>query len=656
MKRFILPLLIALSLSAVAQRKIGLIVAIGEYPEGGGWRNLSSINDIRYVKAALLQNGFFEKDIDTLINQKATKMGILKALDDLLKRSGPGDIVVFHFSGHGQQIYDDNGDEADGYDEALIPYDAGSYYDPVHYKGEKHLRDDELGAKLNAIRANIGPKGSLVVILDACHSGTATRGGEDFPARGKAEAFTIPGYKPDVKISFGSNAAPEDSFIGDLKSAGNMIVFSASSPNQVNYETKDNQNMGVGSLSYAFARALTDLKPGSSYEYLFERIRSQIQARTPQQLPMAEGDLTQEVFGGNFIAPQSYIALQKWINDTTFSINEGFLSSINKGSRFRIYALNDKEETMPLAEGYITLAGSFQSIGIIKKPIQRGEAYKVKMDEENFGDFTSSLMFRTKEEKAKQPASIISQLKNFIKPYQYLNISDKPDYIFQVRSLNTGEAFIEMIDKQDSTRWSARVRKGDTLSQETMKDMLAHIKRAMRINYLRNMPDGGALADNVIVEIIPAIKVNTTTDIFLRPKDVFNIKISNKNSYEVFFTLIDLTPDNAMKVLIPYEGKTAGDFSVQGGSDYLIEDVEVDEGTPIGREFMKFIFTRNPMDLRPVLARSVTRGPKSTTGLEDLLDDMYKDADNGVRTRSFTVSNVKIDQLGVVTKSFNIKR
>jgi hypothetical protein len=655
MKRLILLLFIFTALSAVAQRKIGLIVAIGEYPKVGGWRNLSSINDIKYVKAALIQNGFAEKDIDTLINQKATKNGIIKALDDLISRALPGDIVVFHFSGHGQQIYDDNGDESDGYDEALIPYDAAGSYDPVSYKGEKHLRDDELGAKLNAIRAKIGPRGSLVVVVDACHSGTATRGGDNFQYRGKAEAFSIPGYKPDVKINFTSNSGAENSFIGSGQS-GNMIVFSASSPNQVNYETKDNQNVGVGSLSYAFARALIDLKPGSTYGYLFEKIRAQIQAKFPQQVPMVEGALNQEVFGGNFIAPESYTAIQMWVNDTTFTINEGFLSNINKGSKFKIYALNDKAETMPLAEGVITIAGSFQSIGVVSKSLTKGEAYKVKIDEENFGQFAASLLFKTNDEKAKQPSMLIGQLKNYIKPFQYLSISANPDYIFDVKAAKTGEAIINLIDKQDSTRWSTVVRKGDTLSQDRLKDMLNNLKKAMRINYLRSMPDGGSLASNVIVEVIPAVKQSTDGDISLKPRDVFSIKITNKNNFEVFFNLIDLTPDNGIKVLIPYEGKTAQDFAVQAGADFLIEDVSVDDETPIGREFMKFIFTRTAMDLRPVFARSATRGVRSNSGLEGLIDDVFKDGSDEVSTRGFSVSNVKIDEVGVVTRSFNIRR
>lgn len=649
MKRLLVLSLLFLAVSAHAQRKIGLIIAIGHYPEQGGWPNLSSLNDVKYIKAALLQNGFSEKDLDTLIDQKATKVGMEKALDDLIQRAQPGDIVFFHFSGHGQQIYDDNGDELDGYDEALIPYDAASGYNPVSYSGEKHFRDDELGAKLNAIRAKIGPRGTLMVVLDACHSGTATRGKEIFQARGTPMPFTIPGYKPKIRVDFAASGKQEESFLGGNGQLGNTIVFSASSPNQVNFETKDAESHGVGSLSYALAKALTDLKPGSSYNYLFERVRALIQAKFPQQIPMAEGNLNQEVFGGNFITPESYISIQRWVNDSTFYINAGTFSNANRGSRFKVYALNDKTESMPMAEGEITLAGSFQSVGVIHKSILRGEAYKIKVDEENYGDFTASLMF--KADNTGRPAKMIQQIKSYIKPLQFLSVSDNPDYFFEFKTLKNNAVAVEMVDKLDSTRWSTLV-KTDTMSQETLKQMVDGIKRSMRVAYLRNMADGGSIAQNIVIEIIPA-SGGAADNLSLKPGDGFSIRIRNNNPYEVYFNLVDLMPDNEVKVLIPYEGRTAQEAIVQANDEFIIDGATVDDPTPTGREFMKFIFTRTPADLRPVFARSATRGAASRSGLEGALDDMFKDSNDKTATRA-AIRNVKIDEVGVITKSYNV--
>ena len=46
-----------------------------------------------------------------------------------------GDAIFLHYSGHGTKIRDDDGDEADGYDEALCPRD---------FQSAGMIRDDDL--------------------------------------------------------------------------------------------------------------------------------------------------------------------------------------------------------------------------------------------------------------------------------------------------------------------------------------------------------------------------------------------------------------------------------------------------------------------------------------------------------------------------------
>lgn len=666
MKRIILLAFLLISLSAISQRKIALIVAIGEYPSNSGWGNLSSLNDIKYVKAGLMKHGFSEGDIGLLLNEQATKAGIIKALDDLYNKVKLNDIVVFHFSGHGQQIFDDNNDEIDGYDEALIPYDAAARYDPVSYKGENHLRDDLLGEKLKKIREKIGTNGSLIVLVDACHSGTSTRGEKIFTARGTPVPFSKPGYKPNIKTALGGDAEEKD-FIG--AGMGNFVVISASNPHQVNFETKDPDGQGVGSLSYAFAKALGELQKGSSYEMLFRKIKAMIQAQFPQQIPMIEGKTDLEVFGGKIIPQESYIGIERWLNDSSMLINVGFLNNVSKGAKFTIYALNDKTESMPLAEGYIMLAGTFQSHGVINKAIPRGEVYKVKIDETGFGDLAASLFFKVSDEKGaaqaalidqkgSQQFSLIEQIKKFVEPYQFLSINSNPDYIFDIKPTKSGGLNIQLVDKSDSTRWDAMIAKGDTLSTESLKKMLDNLKKAMRINYLRNMPDGGSMVQNVIVEITPLSVPGASDDLWMKEGDKFKIRIVNNNGYKLYFNLVDITPDNAVKVLIPNSdnGETVEDFVIQPQSEFVIEEVQVDHGTPSGREFMKFIFTKTAMDLRPVLARSGTRGPANKSGVENVFNDMFKDGNDFISTRSNIPSKVKVDEVGVVTRSFSIKK
>eukprot|EP01100_Stratorugosa_tubuloviscum_P013426 TRINITY_DN66_c0_g1_i8.p1 TRINITY_DN66_c0_g1~~TRINITY_DN66_c0_g1_i8.p1 ORF type:complete len:382 (-),score=185.93 TRINITY_DN66_c0_g1_i8:104-1249(-) len=73
----------------------------------------------------------------------------------------PGDSLFFQFSGHGHQVKDDNGDEDDGLDEVILPWDYNS--------GGGNIRDDYL---FNNLVKPIPVGAYLTVLMDCCHSGT----------------------------------------------------------------------------------------------------------------------------------------------------------------------------------------------------------------------------------------------------------------------------------------------------------------------------------------------------------------------------------------------------------------------------------------------------------------------------------------------------
>jgi hypothetical protein len=144
-------------------------------------------------------------------------------------------VVYIHFSGHGQQITDLDGDEPDGYDEAWIPYDACKDYSGK-YKGQNHIVDDELFDFLNQLRTKVGDNGKIIVVSDACHSGSGSRGDEDEDVvRGVQERFEVPAERN----------------IGSVKRESTAWLFiSACKAYQNNFEYRDNQGNYHGMLSY----------------------------------------------------------------------------------------------------------------------------------------------------------------------------------------------------------------------------------------------------------------------------------------------------------------------------------------------------------------------------------------------------------------------
>ena len=188
----ILALFLALPLTGNAKKR-ALLVGISKYRANGrtAWTNIHGKEDVDSLAPALTKKGF---SVTTLVNEQATYQGITSSIKRLIAETKEGDVVFIHFSCHGQPVEDgllkgNPKDEKDGYDEAIVPIDAGKVYSPNGYKGEKHLIDDELNGFIKSIRTKIGPKGMLYVTIDACHAGESSRKGIE-TVRGTNEALT----------------------------------------------------------------------------------------------------------------------------------------------------------------------------------------------------------------------------------------------------------------------------------------------------------------------------------------------------------------------------------------------------------------------------------------------------------------------------------
>lgn len=118
------------------------------------------INDINSMKNILTSKFKYNKFsiLTDYTTEKPTKQNILNALNNLINNSSKYNEVLFHYSGHGTATLDLNGDEINGYDEAIVPLD---------YSSNGLIIDDDLFAIIKNVKCN------MKIILDSCHSGTA---------------------------------------------------------------------------------------------------------------------------------------------------------------------------------------------------------------------------------------------------------------------------------------------------------------------------------------------------------------------------------------------------------------------------------------------------------------------------------------------------
>lgn len=235
-------IIILIPLFSLAQTKRALIIGLGKQ-EDPAWNKINGDKDVPYV-LEILHNANYERII-SLVNEDACKWNIVSAFQLLEQSCQSGDIIYIHFSGHGQQMDDSDNDELDLLDECWIPYDA--YLTPCdNDNGEKHLSDDEINVFLTNIRNKIGNNGKILVVVDACHSGSSTRGTKGEITRGVSCIFNA------IKSKLCTNKSQKEREENSMNEP--WITLTACASDQVNTEMR---SPVVGKLTYALYNVIT---------------------------------------------------------------------------------------------------------------------------------------------------------------------------------------------------------------------------------------------------------------------------------------------------------------------------------------------------------------------------------------------------------------
>ena len=265
MKRFITILLCAIICCPTFAKNKALLIGIGRYKTDSGWRDISSTNDIIIIKKSL-PSSF---DVQTLEDSQATYENILYALESLISYAEEGDTILFHFSGHGQQMVALDSDEPDGLDEALVPYDAPNHKNDS-YNGERHLKDNELGEYIDGLRKQVGVTGFVIICLDACYSDSMNRGegSNSIICRGGADIFGIDNLsQAEVATIYKKRICDENIWFDKGNGLSDIVVLSACKSYQTNHEIKKN-GVGYGPLSYAIAESFSGKEHLNIQEWL----------------------------------------------------------------------------------------------------------------------------------------------------------------------------------------------------------------------------------------------------------------------------------------------------------------------------------------------------------------------------------------------------
>ena len=636
-------LIIFSTTSMQAQTKHALIIAIGKYKY---WDAISSLTDTGYIKKALEKQGFPWENISVITDAKATKTGIENAFKTLVSRVKDSDIVVIHISSHGEQVEDDkNKDEIDGFDECIVAWDAPkvSNKDLLTPALEKYyFRDDVFGIYVNQLRSKLGKKGDVLVIIDACHSGSGTRGTRK--VRGNAPPLKSKSFAPPAKTK---QTIPSVFLESRKENTGNQnlatyVVISGALAEENNSEAwyDDEQNIPGGSLSIAVTRSFQTLKPGSTYRSLFADIMSIVNQIAREQTPVIEGDgIDRELFGGNFVEQKPYIEIEEIKSDSlTLILKGGRMMGLDNGAKIDLYpsGTNDPSREKLIASGVITDAEPFRSsVKLDKKPGFEQPAkgwvfitepvYKIKPLVLQLGPVSrgGAVSGFSKEEE--------TNIKNGLKELPLISFEGQAELI-----LVKGVTNDSLIITSNGALYS-EVKKNDPAN------LSKQLKRYSQYKFLSNLE----LSDSsckLEVKLVPyyikggkpqhkadlsAIKEHMPNGIFeCNVGDSIVIWAKNNGDNRVYLNILDLQPDGIINPIFPiHKGKALinpEELFIEPGEEKLfIENKKIGIGPPTGLEIFKIFVSATEINMEKIADRDLKeRG--SFSFLQQLVDKSYE--------------------------------
>ena len=641
--------------AADAPKKFALLVGIDHYglkytptvPSGEQWSSLDGTgNDVNLLKQELERRGF---DVKVLVNEQATHKGLIDGFRSQLVdkvQAGRGDVVFFHFSGHGQQVPDNNGppDEADGYDEALIPFDNKGTKDYAN-----HIRDDELGI---LIAETSKKTDNIVISLDSCHSGTATRGAPGDPHKLRTRG-SKPMHPPAELRGQALDGAGAWVPAGDAKGAGYVFFSAVRADQEANEDRDPASGATMGAFSLLLVQALHDAGPRTTYRDLMERIGAQIVVRVSDQNPQVEGDADKRLFSGQWAAPSKFFRVRPANAQGELPIEAGTLHGLLPGSELEVLpvgARSDGEGKQVLARVKIVRAELGVSYAVAAKD---GDLLDGKLfangaqAQEVLTQVQPNQLKVAIDTKREELEPVIKQL-GYVKVVPTSALAAVPTWDLLVTADAAGGIKIQRADgsslpvprAKNQPMANAVAADDPQLAQRITQSIEAQFRRNRLLSLdnadLNSKLDVGLTAHRVdaVLETLPTgAKVPKVTanhgpvardgNDGVKAGQIVQLTVENRASKPCFFTVLELSADGAISVLYPLPN-VPGDNKLAGGEKRVLP-FPYKMTPPFGDEIIKVIASEDDIDFRALEFRvksdGATRGARSP--LERLMGEVF---------------------------------
>lgn len=634
-----------------ASRRHALLIGINKYAKLNVCDLKGCVNDVQSMAELLCSRfGFTEADITKLIDEQASRDAILSSMDALVERTGEDDVVVLHYSGHGSQMTDREGDEPDGMDETIVPHDSGRGEDP-----NRDITDDEVYVRLLGLTQKTR---NATIIFDCCHSGTGCRDAfgdkiRRVPNDSRSAADLPPSTLP---LKFADQAETKERLCGGLLPVRGRYAFIAGcTDDECAYEHRErsgNEVVHHGALTFFLLKELAQAGPESTLRDVFEQARDKVSLSHPHQHPCAEGALEREVFGTKDFQTQSFLQVTER-SESVVMLSGGLIHGLTRGSHWAVHqrgvrALTQESPVLGIVE--ITTLSSVTAEAKILSEHAPGAILKGSSAFEamhSFGNGCLAITIRTPELIADDGG-----LKVLIEKSPFLSLSEEGDmqvYALSPRAVATDGDPVPQLGSIAKAVWAVVDREGVlrlppiAMSQPgatgRLVSNLEKLARQQRVRDIRNPDWGSSLRDKIGFELLrndptygwAAAQCDINSPVTFKEGDLIAFEVCNRYRAPIYISILDLGLTGGVSLLYPPEGSSERLFpgiklrvGVRPGEQMrlvfpegLMSRVNAHAQPSSGQEVFKLFASERPADFRPLLqgaaaprgsSRSVIRG------------------------------------------------
>lgn len=689
-----------------ANEKFALVIGIDDYingePDGRGDLG-GCVNDANSIEQMLIERGFTKDKITKLLNNQATREGILNALDKLVDdvSKNPDAIVVISYAGHGDQVTDQNGDEEDGLDETIVPADVA-----MNGQGDKtiaDITDDEIEERFTKLAKSTR---NITFIFDSCHSGTPSRNVNAPPKGSRVRRLPATDERQRLrKPSTSKRGNVADSDIGFLDRSKSYVAISGCRSDQESGETLTEPAHGV--MTSSLLAALADAPKNATYRQIYEDLRSralrdpgaQGVMNAPQE-PQIEGDLDRVFLSEAGNRGERFFRIDN-INGKTVTIPAGSSGAISEGTQVAIYSADAPELKGTkglLAKAKITMVGPTSSEILLSKELDEAVLKKARVVivTPSFGTKTLPIAIDTTYDTSKINKTFASKLQSELKTDPVLKLSfvgkdpfkKAPDSDWQL-CINTNKYkdFVKLLPEHDKPY----TRKGGSIPSDQSENLVSYVSYRSGLpifNYFVPVADEDAptellkvlerklkqdnvsglknlrsdLKDKVSIEFVKIREVDgkeveePLTDeenagaAHFPKKSKYKIKMTNNAEFGVYVTALIIGTRGGITVVYPPEG---GAEKIAPGQKFATRTLEA--AGPLGTDSYKFIITTKKADFSfleqdgvNVRSRSA-RGEEEPKGTSPLVGMLKHNL--GFGTRDISESNPDPDEWDTISRT-----